>query len=280
MLMSQPQLNNLGVLPYAPEKWYRLAAGLTGDQLDGILAELEHDTYVVIDRDTDELLIRTFITHDKIWAQPKLVTNARKLIREVESPGIRQTLVDRHPWLVDDSDKAAIEASENLWKERGNETPSETPSETPIPTRARAGSGSGPGSRGSSGPSTSTAAASADAAAVELEQLLDQLHIPASLRTKARTDPDRALTVARYTIANSGSGAYFRTVWESGDTPATNSNGAQQRDPADRRRRFVEGDGKLLPPDELEYQLAEMGADEDELVGLLEIAADLRGAAA
>jgi hypothetical protein len=164
MLISQPQLNNLGVLPYAPEKWHRFAAGMTLDELRRILQELADNRYVVIDETTDELLVRTFIKHDKVWAQPKLITNARRVIREVESEVIRDTLVTRHPWLVDDSDKAEIERHEttpNLWKEAA-ETPSHTPSdtpiagaapdtptdrgiETPIPTRAPAGPGPGAG---------------------------------------------------------------------------------------------------------------------------------------
>jgi hypothetical protein len=61
--------------------------------------------------------------------------------------------------------------------------------------------------------------------------------------------------------------------------PATNGNGEKPHvDPAERRQRFVHGDGWRLPADELEHQLVQMGADEDELVGLLEWAADRRSA--
>lgn len=47
-------------------------------------------------------------------------------------------------------------------------------------------------------------------------------------------------------------------------------------DPVARRRRFVETSGWQLEPDHLEDELGEMGATDDELVGLLELAADLR----
>lgn len=65
------------------------------------------------------------------------------------------------------------------------------------------------------------------------------------------------------------------------DTPAAGGGGnldleKERADPEQRRRRFVEGDGHLLPVDELEFQLGEMGAEDGELVGLLDLAADLR----
>lgn len=178
LLISQPQLNNLGIVPYTPEKWVRFAAGLNQETLAVALVELQNNRYVVVDVEAAELLVRTFIKHDKIWQQPKLITNARRLIREVESPGIRDVLVTRHPWLLDSSSKADIEEYEIAMETLRDtpigssaHTPSDTPSDTPkkqgvdnvrtvlaetpidrgigdtsdthIPTRARAGPGPG-----------------------------------------------------------------------------------------------------------------------------------------
>lgn len=156
----------------------------------------------------------------------------------------------------------------------------------------------------------------------ELEQLLDDLAIPNSLRQRADAEPERALAVARYTIANNGSGAYFRTVFDSGDHPDTGTpahtqpkapaiNGSGQgaahitalidngvinqmyelRDELDRshlteaerepllikmRALYTQREGHQLPADELEHALDDMGAGDDELVELLDLAADLR----
>lgn len=101
MLVSQPQINNCGVLPYVPEKWARFATGLTIDQLDSALAELEQHRFVVVDQDTGELLVRTFIKHDRIWKQPNLVTAARREYAAIESDRIRRILVAQHSWLTD-----------------------------------------------------------------------------------------------------------------------------------------------------------------------------------
>lgn len=141
MLLSQPQVSNLGVLPYTPEKWCRFAFGLTVGALEDALGELENGDFVVVDRDACELLIRTFIKHDKVWSQPKLVTNARRLIREVESETIRNYLVRRHPWLADERSRdeiIAFERAADTPPDTPPDSPSGTPPDTHIPPRGRA----------------------------------------------------------------------------------------------------------------------------------------------
>lgn len=113
MLISQPAINNLGLLPYTPEKWWRFAADLTVERLQEALTALEDDRMTITDPSTGELLVRTFIKHDGIWKHSKLVMNARKLIREVESERIRDYILDRHPWLLDDGwNQSKIEGHE------------------------------------------------------------------------------------------------------------------------------------------------------------------------
>lgn len=141
MLLSQPQISNLGVLAYTPEKWARLAGGLTVDTVESAIDELAEGRYVILDRDVGELLVRTFVKHDNVWRQWQLVANARRLIQEVESDEIRGYLIGRHPWLVEQTwfaqapafddgkarrawDQGAIEAYEN--------TPLDSPPDTPL----------------------------------------------------------------------------------------------------------------------------------------------------
>lgn len=61
--------------------------------------------------------------------------------------------------------------------------------------------------------------AAAEEDAEKLEELLDDLGIDGTLKGRARADGARALSVARYTLANGGGGAYFRKVFDSGDWP-------------------------------------------------------------
>jgi hypothetical protein len=133
MLLSQPQISNLGILPYTPTRWIRLAAGLTLDAFQQALAELAAGRFVIVDEDAGEVLVRTFVKHDKVWAQPRLVANARTLIDSVESRPIYDYLVDRHPWLVQAWDKQQIHDFETP-RSTAPETPPDTPSETRLDT--------------------------------------------------------------------------------------------------------------------------------------------------
>lgn len=133
MLISQPEISNLGLLPHVPEKWWRLAEDLDRDRLNLALGILEQQRYTITDHGTGELLVRTFIRHDAIWKQPKLVTNARRLIRSVESDRIRDYLTERHPWLTDET-WSPDKIRRHETKKRGPETPSDTPSFTPPDT--------------------------------------------------------------------------------------------------------------------------------------------------
>jgi hypothetical protein len=120
LLMSQSQISNLGLLAYTPQKWVRLAKGLTEETLEEAIAELAAGYYILVDRDTSELLVRTFIRHDKVWSQPALVTNARVLIGQVESDEIREHLLARHPWLDGDTwlqDAPEFSNPKERWRE-------------------------------------------------------------------------------------------------------------------------------------------------------------------
>jgi hypothetical protein len=113
MLISQEGVSMIGLLRYAPRKWARLAAGLGEGRVEAIIAELEQSWYVIVDRDAEELLIRSFVKHDEGWRLPNLLTGARLAFRAVESEAIRDYLAQRHPWLLDKSiPKEQIESFE------------------------------------------------------------------------------------------------------------------------------------------------------------------------
>jgi hypothetical protein len=113
MLISQEGVSMVGSLRYTPRKWARLAANLDESQVESIVVQLEADWYVVVDRDTEELLIRSFVKHDEGWRLPNLLTGARLAFRAIESETIRDYLAERHPWLADRTvKKEAIEEFE------------------------------------------------------------------------------------------------------------------------------------------------------------------------
>lgn len=101
VLISQPQMNNCGVLPFTPGRWARYAADENEAAFRVALGELEQARYVVTDEPAAELLIRTFIRHDAIEKQPNLVTAARREYEAVESKAIRDELLTAYPNLFD-----------------------------------------------------------------------------------------------------------------------------------------------------------------------------------
>ena len=64
LLLSQPKLTLAGSLDLMPGRWAGLASDDTTDAVNRALKELEAAGFVAIDRDTDELVIRTFARHD------------------------------------------------------------------------------------------------------------------------------------------------------------------------------------------------------------------------
>jgi hypothetical protein len=99
LLVSQPQINNCGVLPYVPKRWAKLAADDTLETFEDAISELALERFVLVDDETEELLVRTFVRHDRIIAQPNLVKSARLQFLEIESLPIKATIYHEHPAL-------------------------------------------------------------------------------------------------------------------------------------------------------------------------------------
>lgn len=123
MLLSQPQINNCGVVPYVPKKWIRLAANEDEHAMLDAFANLVDRRFIVVDEETDELLIRTFIKHDRIEKQPQLTEAAKREFLAVESRPIKLVLLGEYPQLFDEIAPQHLKEAlpEPLWRdlERG-----------------------------------------------------------------------------------------------------------------------------------------------------------------
>jgi len=99
-LLSQPNLNQAGVLPVTVRRWSFAAADLSAAGVERLLAELDRERFVVWDQDTEELLIRTFVRNDKVYRQPKVMLAMVADAAEIVSSRLRMTLLaelDRIP---------------------------------------------------------------------------------------------------------------------------------------------------------------------------------------
>jgi len=161
-LLSQPDLSHCGLIALRERRWARCAAGLTPDRVTAALKELDAARFIVIDEDTEEVLIRSLIRRDEIWRQPNVMKSAREAAKLIESRHLRASLLEELCRIPADegSDLARrvlADFTEDLGKGsrnpsanpsgKGSDDPSSTPSANPSQ-----GKGEGYGGKGEASP--------------------------------------------------------------------------------------------------------------------------------
>lgn len=92
-LISQPNLNHAGLLPLTIKRWSAKAGDLTAPEVRAQLAALEVARFVLVDDDTEELLIRTFVRNDGVWKMPKVMGAMVSGAQEISSHKLRRALL-------------------------------------------------------------------------------------------------------------------------------------------------------------------------------------------
>ncbi|WP_069751647.1 hypothetical protein [Streptomyces sp. EN16] len=165
-LISQPNLNHAGLLDLTLRRWSRKARGLSVGELEKRIHALEQARFIVVDDDTEELLIRSFIRNDGVWRMPKVMGAAVSGALEISSKRLQQALLaemDRIPLGELNDEPTKLRAGgegpsirrqvqshiEDLRRAfgtptpdptgRGSVTPSASPSGTPSDTPAEGG---------------------------------------------------------------------------------------------------------------------------------------------
>lgn len=99
MLLSQPRLSLVGVLDLMPGRWAKFAESIPAETVRSAIEVLADARFVVIDDDTEELLIRTMVVHD--IAPSRMNGNLLKGFWSawecVVSDHLRQVIVDHIP---------------------------------------------------------------------------------------------------------------------------------------------------------------------------------------
>jgi hypothetical protein len=94
LLLSQPRLSYCGVLPWSPRQLAKLAGNVDVSVVDQGARYLEFERFVLIDRDNEEVWIRTFVRHDGIVAQPNMIRAMAKDFMAIESDDIRDAFLE------------------------------------------------------------------------------------------------------------------------------------------------------------------------------------------
>lgn len=104
-LLFHPDLSYCGVIDYLPGRWTELAGGLTEAKIKASVRVLERARFVVVDRKTHELLVRSFIRHDKILARRNMGNACGRALGMVHSTPVREAVYHElaRLWLEDSS---------------------------------------------------------------------------------------------------------------------------------------------------------------------------------
>lgn len=92
LLLSQRDLAHDGVIALRERRWARAANNLSIDYIRHSLDELADARFIVIDRDTEEVLVRSLLRRDKIFRQPNVLRAAADHLPLVASHTIRIAL--------------------------------------------------------------------------------------------------------------------------------------------------------------------------------------------
>lgn len=115
LLYSQPTINLCGVIALTERRWAATASDETLETVRAALDELEEHRYILIDWDTEEILVRTFARHDGVARSPKTFAPAWAQLHGIASAQLR----------------AAAEAELQALGDRPLDTPSHPPNPTP-----------------------------------------------------------------------------------------------------------------------------------------------------
>ncbi|MEV4846128.1 hypothetical protein AB0K20_23285 [Micromonospora matsumotoense] len=134
-LLSQSDLAHDGVLALRERRWSKSASGMTLADVERDLNELQAARFIVVDEDTEEMLIRSFIRRDKVYRQPNVLRAAQDHLAVVSSPTILAAIADelRRIQAADDLAEvsAAIVADMIATLPEGSANPSPNPSGNP-----------------------------------------------------------------------------------------------------------------------------------------------------
>lgn len=94
-LLSQPSLTFAGVADWRPARLAAMTRELTATDVEIFAAELEQERFILVDRRSEEVLIRSWVKHDGLMASPNMAVALAKDHAEIGSAAIRGVVVDQ-----------------------------------------------------------------------------------------------------------------------------------------------------------------------------------------
>lgn len=91
-LLSQTDISLAGVLTLATTRWAMQTDDLTVHDVETAIEDLEATQFVVCDRETQEVLVRSYIRNDLGWRSPKTLKAISAAIGRVLSPALKSVI--------------------------------------------------------------------------------------------------------------------------------------------------------------------------------------------
>src|SRR5687768_8257407 len=89
LAFSQPEISYCGVVSFTARRWARMACDTKVSDIEEAVAVLEERRFVVLDEDTEELFVRSFVKHNNVLTQPQLKKSMLKAYEHIDSKRIR-----------------------------------------------------------------------------------------------------------------------------------------------------------------------------------------------
>ena len=93
VLWTSPQLSYCGAGDWNPGRIASRAKGWTSEAVEIAGAKLSRDLFLIIDTDTDEFLMRSWVKHDGLWRTPNMAVSVANARADLASRTLRGVIV-------------------------------------------------------------------------------------------------------------------------------------------------------------------------------------------
>lgn len=131
VLISQPNISNCGVLPCSPKRWAKMACDTTVADLEAALSALVDTSYIVIDDETDELWVRSWMKYDGLINIHNGAKGVARSISAVLSATLRNRVIRTALTLAPQGQRTHFEDPSQDPSEGSSQDPYEDPYEDP-----------------------------------------------------------------------------------------------------------------------------------------------------
>lgn len=102
LLMTHPDLSYAGVADWRPGRLAKMRSDANKSDIESIGRSLQQKRFILIDEDTEEVLIRSYIRHDGVLKQPNLAVSFVNAYGAAASPEIRMLIIHELKRLFDE----------------------------------------------------------------------------------------------------------------------------------------------------------------------------------